>query len=68
MTALLKPLSESLATPIVGPRNFDDRRGQKVLLEDMEGGLLAHSTPPWSTCAELKPSRRHELGHHHLGD
>ena len=36
MTALLKPLSESPATPTAGPRKLYDRRGQKVLLEDME--------------------------------
>jgi hypothetical protein len=36
MTALLKPLSESPATPTTGPQKLYDRRGQKVLLEDME--------------------------------
>jgi hypothetical protein len=36
MTALLKPLSESPAMPTAETTKLYDRRGQKVLLEDME--------------------------------
>jgi hypothetical protein len=34
----------------------------------LSAGCWHTPPPPWSTCAELKPSRRHELGHHRLGD
>jgi hypothetical protein len=34
----------------------------------LERWLAGTLHPPCSTCAELKPFRRHELGHHHLGD
>jgi hypothetical protein len=36
MTGPLKPPSESPATSTAGPQKLYDRRGQKVLLEDME--------------------------------